>query len=131
MTEFRFKVTGKPTDLTVTRPDGSSQSNIPSKEEAFKYIAECLLAQFGTQLGPDEIKEVPDTDNVPDVFKKFLQGLSDDDANTMWLWLDSGDMEQAITFICETHPGYDTSDYDKVMQLVRDDGDDEDADEEY
>jgi hypothetical protein len=41
---------------------------------------------------------------MPEFIKEFLEGLTDEQAEAAWLWLDGGDMFEAIDAIIDSHP---------------------------
>jgi hypothetical protein len=41
---------------------------------------------------------------MPEFIKEFLEGLTDEQAEAAWLWLDGGDMFEAVDAILESHP---------------------------
>jgi hypothetical protein len=41
---------------------------------------------------------------MPEFFTVWLKSLTDEQAEKMWLWLDGGDILEAIDVVCESHP---------------------------
>jgi len=72
-------------------------------------------APFGWTPAPQWAKDAKDADladaaaetsTMPDVLRKFLTGLSDDDAEQVWAYLDGSNGLEEIDVLCGSHPSW-------------------------